>query len=259
MVYGVDCVTTSTVIEKQLSKKLVVIYNFLSRFIDAHIFQTDFSLKSHAHFFPYAQKSSHILPNWVGVPRAFSSKKKKYDLLLLSRLDEDKQTRLFFSLLKKIPAMSPRCLIMGEGSERQYFEQNISKHPRQQIDLVTASTQGEKACQESAILVSFSQSESMPITFLEAMARGCVVVTLYYPGSELLIAQGQTGFVAKSIREMAEYIETILTDQKLRTKIAKSAYSFVKNNYSIKNKKKYLRLLSENGFRKEGDNASRKE
>lgn len=81
-----------------------------------------------------------------------------------------------------------------------------------------------------------SLSEGLPISLLEAMATKTPVVGSNVRGINEVIINNETGilFTSNDHIELAEKLEKLFIDKKLREKIVENAYAYVRSNHSLK-------------------------
>jgi colanic acid/amylovoran biosynthesis glycosyltransferase len=108
------------------------------------------------------------------------------------------------------------CLIAGEGEERRALQRLIQRrHLEDQVILLGHLSQSRlDAFYASANLVVLtSRSEGVPLTLMEAMARGKIVLAPSITGIPELVTHGQTGFLFRegSIDDFLDQVENIRT------------------------------------------------
>ncbi|MCQ2497387.1 MAG: glycosyltransferase family 4 protein [Lachnospiraceae bacterium] len=93
----------------------------------------------------------------------------------------------------------------------------------------------EKLLRDSGIFLFPSYNEGMPMSVLEAMAYGLLVITTNVGGIPKLISHGETGFIFEpgNTKAMAECLSKLLNDEELRRRIGQQAREFVIKNYSF--------------------------
>lgn len=86
---------------------------------------------------------------------------------------------------------------------------------------------------------SFSRSKS-PIKFFESAAAKLPFVSTDIVPYHGAVEQGKSGFLCKSERDWYNSLESLVMDKKLRQKMGKNAYNYIKNNWTVqKNISKY--------------------
>ena len=93
---------------------------------------------------------------------------------------------------------------MGEGASDPAWAQG-------NVELILNSTDPSATLAKTDILVLVSEHEGLPISLLEGMAAGCVLIASGVGGIPELIRQGENGFLLESTtpEELASKITTI--------------------------------------------------
>jgi len=145
--------------------------------------------------------------------------------------------------------------IVGEGPQKKELlllakKLNIEKS----VEFKTQIPFGEKlfkTYKESDIFVLPSLSEGIPKSILEAMAFGLPVIATNTGGIPDIIKNKENGLLVAPAeeKEISMAIEQIIRNPKLRKKIIKNGYNFVKNHtlekqtkFMVNNIKEYFRL-----------------
>ncbi len=106
------------------------------------------------------------------------------------------------------------CLFAGEGKERRALERLIeSSHLEHEVILLghLSTSQLEKYYANCNLVLLTSRSEGLPLTLMEAMARGKVVLAPAITGIPELVADRETGFLFRegSLDDFIEKVEMI--------------------------------------------------
>jgi glycosyltransferase involved in cell wall biosynthesis len=91
----------------------------------------------------------------------------------------------------------------------------------------------QKVYQEAKVYLNTSTGGIFPIEILEAMACGCVVITLPFPGIANFIENEVTGFICRDVSAIKRLIGQITKDKKMFTRIGEAAREFVVKNCDI--------------------------
>lgn len=130
----------------------------------------------------HLKQMPELLPNLIHVPEKEPIKSPQPSLLFVGRLDRRKRPELFFQLAAAFPEV--RCLVVGAAEDdaqeqrlRQAYGQlnnvawlgflNQFEHPEKMAD-----TFGQ-----AWALVNTSSREGLPLSFQEAAAHGCAIVS----------------------------------------------------------------------------------
>ncbi len=130
-----------------------------------------------------------FLPNLIDVPASVPHKPAVPVLTSISRWDRRKRPELFLKLAAEFP--SYRFVAVGRGSataEAEYDEQlreRFSGIPNLELPgLINRFTEPEKMkklLDETWIFVNTAAREGLPLTFLEAAAHGCAILSAVNP------------------------------------------------------------------------------
>lgn len=175
--------------------------------------------------------------------------KKKYDidgpfLLFVGRLSEKKGVKYLIDAMPNIVEKFPKTklLIIGDGEDK---EELISQAKRAGLldknIIFTGAIHNNKLPYFYAtadifigpsIIAKSGDREGLPVTLMEAMASGCIVVATDLEGNSDLIDIGQNGF---------------LVEQKNPNDIAKKVIYLLQNKTKMKNiKSKGVKYISDN-------------
>lgn len=113
-----------------------------------------------------------------------------------------------------------KFLIIGEGSERAYLEQNM-KHAE-----LTGFLDGEELSEAYANLDLFvfpSKTDAFGNVAQEAFASGVPVLVTDVGGPKFLVDPGKTGFIAKDLNDFVEYTVRLMKDRDELARMKKNA------------------------------------
>jgi glycosyltransferase involved in cell wall biosynthesis len=156
-------------------------------------------------------------------------------ILWVGRIDKEKRPMLFLELAKHFPENN--FLMIGHQSplDPQYYYQikkisdtinNVDFLGYIQHDKIN------KYYSESSIFISTSCSEGFPNTFIEAWGNFVPVVSLGFDPDGILKKE-KLGFYAETFQEMVQYVNILLTDEKLRIQIGMNSRRYVEEKYNI--------------------------
>ncbi len=134
----------------------------------------------------------------------------------VGRLRVEKNVRLLVDLEKELLARGKtnfKFLIVGEGSERQWLEQNL------QHSEFTGFLDGEQLAEAYANMDAFvfpSETETFGNVVQEANASGVPVIVTDQGGPKFIVDHGETGFIAENFDEFVKFsIELMDQPEKL--------------------------------------------
>lgn len=148
--------------------------------------------------------------------------------------------KAFNILVKKYPNMPLELWIGGDGYLRENLVNltiNLGISDRVKFLGYIPHEEVPKYFNMFSVSVSVSDSESFGVAVLEAQACGVPVVVSNVGGLPEVVRDGETGFIVppRDPEAIAESIERLLLDKKLRTKFSVNARRFVLENYNWKN------------------------
>lgn len=151
-------------------------------------------------------------------------------LVSASRLSQEKNVDFLLAatdVLRRRSTQAFRCLIIGEGEERQRLQDGIHKLGLAEVvTLVGAVPPDDMAgyYQLADVFVFASQSETQGMVILEAMAAGLPVVAVRSSGIDDVVQQGRNGYkTAADIDQWVAAAQCLIEDDALRARMARCA------------------------------------
>ena len=123
-----------------------------------------------------------FLPNPVKVPEGLPRKSSEPTVCFLGRLDGEKRPELFFELAGKFPDV--RFIAMGrshDDSKDRELRDRYSQVSNLEMPGFMGEEEKEEVLDEAWVLVNTSVSECLPVSFLEAAAHGCAILSFHDP------------------------------------------------------------------------------
>jgi len=168
--------------------------------------------------------------------------KKNKNVLMLSRIVKSKGVYEYFEaakLLKKkyqdwnFNLAGPLDYLSPDKIDNNYFNFFLKN---QIINFLGFSKDALKIYRNSEIFCLPSYREGMPKTILEASAVGMPIVTTNTIGCKESIVKNKNGFLCKkkNFKDLANKIEILIKDQKLRNKMKNFSKRYALKNYTIK-------------------------
>jgi glycosyltransferase involved in cell wall biosynthesis len=127
-------------------------------------------------------KSPSFLPNPVEVPTRTLKKSDEPTVCFLARLDPVKRCELFFELAKRFPDV--KFIVAGKAHEEvrdQYLRELGKKIPNVEMPGFVFGKKKSEILEKSRILVNTSFRECLPVSFLEAAAHKCAILSSNNP------------------------------------------------------------------------------
>jgi len=164
----------------------------------------------------------------------------------LKRYKNPHHAILAFGVIKrKVP--NAQLIIIGTGEEKQKLKKLAERLRLTDVYFLGKVSEEEKIkwMQRAWILISTSMKEGWGLTVTEAAACKTPTVAYNVPGLKDTVRHMETGILVepRNIKELANAITLLLTDETLRTRMMENAYRYVSTfnwNYSTK---KFLSLL----------------
>jgi len=123
-----------------------------------------------------------FLPNPVEVPCARPSKAADPTVCFLGRLDGEKRPELFFELARRFPDI--KFVAMGrahDGGRDRLLRGRYSGIPNLELAGFKTGPEKSEILDRSWVIVNTSVSECLPVSFLEAAAHGCAILSFHDP------------------------------------------------------------------------------
>jgi glycosyltransferase involved in cell wall biosynthesis len=123
-----------------------------------------------------------FLPNPVRLPQRKYQKTAEPTVCFLGRFDGEKRPEMFFELAKRFPDV--RFVALGRAHDEardRRLRQLYSGTPNLELPGFVTGQEKERALGSSWILVNTSVSECLPVSFLEAAAHGCAILSFHDP------------------------------------------------------------------------------
>jgi glycosyltransferase involved in cell wall biosynthesis len=123
-----------------------------------------------------------LLPNPVDVPALIPQKSGEPTVCFLGRFDGEKRPELFLEMAERFP--EARFVAMGKANDDSVDRALRSKYGGARNLEMPGFISGRrkiKVLEEAWVLVNTSVSEGFPVSFLEAAAHGCAVLSPHDP------------------------------------------------------------------------------
>jgi colanic acid/amylovoran biosynthesis glycosyltransferase len=177
-----------------------------------------------------------ILVHHLGVdlevwqPPVSDPPKNRFSILSIGRLHPIKNHGFLLLACRELKSkgVTLRCVIVGGGAERGKLESLIRELYLENEVLLQGAVPRETLPQfyaEANVVVLTSHSEGVPVTLMEAMAMGRVVLAPQITGVPELVRDGQTGFLYQpnSMQDFLEKLDFIRTRNGRLDKVSHAA------------------------------------
>jgi len=137
-----------------------------------------------------------------------------------------------------------KCIIVGEGPEREYLQGEIDKNKlNDRVILTGFKSDAISYINAMDIFILPSEREGFPRVVLEAMFMEKPVIASRIAGPAELIIDGQTGFLFQtgSIKEIAHCISILLSSAQSRREMGQIGKKRIIDNFPIE---KYIKQVS---------------
>jgi colanic acid/amylovoran biosynthesis glycosyltransferase len=178
-------------------------------------------------------------------PKPTNYKKEQIILLTVARLVEKKGIEYSLKALSKIKEKYKlRYRIVGDGPLKSDLEKLVRRLGLEnQVEFLGALDKEGVVQQMSeadifvltSVTAGDGDQEGLPVSLIEAQAMGLPVVSSYHTGIPELIADGQTGLLAKEkdTEKIAEHLATLVRNHELRLTFGQKARERVKKEFDL--------------------------
>ena len=188
-----------------------------------------------------------LIPNPVETSHQIDLNNKKNQIIFLGRIESVKRGWLFCEIAKHLPKLE--FYVLGQTfREKDKMSSIISKYKKIDNLHFMGHVDGEeknKYLMESKILVNTSIHEAIPISFLEALSYGTLIVSNRNPenlASKFGIWVGEViGDGFESVNLYVKAIQNIIDNDQERQSKAKEAIQYINSMHNINKFKKDLR------------------
>lgn len=202
----------------KIKKSTRKISNFLMRFADAYVFQTN---GAKSYFDEDIQRKGYVIPNPLVVselPDPFTGNRTKR-FVAMGRLVKEKNYPLMIAAFIKVHEKHPEfnLEIYGDGSEKELLQRIIDrKKVGEYVELCGARKDVLPHVRDAYAFILSSDLEGMPNALIEAMSIGLPCISTDCPsgGPFDLIKDQKNGILVKAgdCDGMAEAIEQLIND-----------------------------------------------
>lgn len=178
-----------------------------------------------------------VFPNRIQIPDLAEKHYGQKKLLFLGRICIDKGIRELLGAVLMLRRTYPDLhLYLGGIWEEEELKREILRYPETITFLGwVAGEEKTKILQECDLFVLPTYYEGQPVSVLEAMAAGCVVIASSVGGIPQMIEDGKTGMLIlpKNQQALEEAIEKALGDTEYDRGLGKAAREKAQKEFSI--------------------------
>lgn len=181
-----------------------------------------------------------VLYNSVKIPEFHRENYDDGKVLFLGRLGKRKGTYDLISAISEIAKRVPQVHFYfgGDGEIGKCKEMCVQQGIQNNVTFLgwVSGEEKEKWLQESSTYVLPSYNEGMPMSLLEAMSYGDVVISTRVGGISKVIENKSNGYLfnAGDVQELIEIMTEALTFES-RKEVGEKAYMTIKNKFNIEN------------------------
>lgn len=191
------------------------------------------------------------VPNPVEIDDAFDldNHPKKKQIIFLGRIESVKRGWLFCEIAKQMPEYD--FYIIGQTFREKSMNETIMTPYQTSPNLhFTGHLEGDEKVRflkDAKILVNTSIHEALPITFLEALSYGTLLVSCRNPEnltSKFGVYVGKVlGDGFDKVDLFVDGIRKIISNEEQRKETARNAIAYIKENHSIKRFQNTMRAI----------------
>jgi glycosyltransferase involved in cell wall biosynthesis len=158
-------------------------------------------------------------------------------ILVVARIEKVKRIDLVLSvarhLIRNNPSLNFEIIIVGDGELRKLFE-NQSKNELLKVKFVGWVDNVTEYYQNTDLLLSTSDSEGTPISFMEAASFGCPIISTNVGSVADLVDHRKTGILCENDAEtIAREISNLWANQALLQEYSQSAQIKASSDFTL--------------------------
>lgn len=184
-------------------------------------------------------KHVYVMPNPLALKPVIQLPNKQKNVLAVGRIDdwECKGFDLLISAWNRIGINFPawKLKIIGAGTKENILFLKGMVQRSSQVEFMPFTTSIQDEYRRAEIFVLSSRYEGFGLVLTEAMSQGCACIAADYKGRQSeIVTDGVNGLVCQtnSVDSLAEKLTLLLSDDKLRSLIAKNA-PMAMDKYSV--------------------------
>ena len=178
----------------------------------------------------------------------FKSKKKRnriFKVGIIANINPDKNLELLIKIIEKINDKNIKFELIGNlfSSQKKYYNRNLNKFNllKHRLKWKKDVLHPLKNMKTFDILISTSNSESLPLSIIEALSMSKPIISTNVGDVSYVLNKIKCGFIVKSeTDEFINIIKMLKTNNKKMIEYSTNARKNVLNNFNIKNYKDKL-------------------
>ena len=180
-----------------------------------------------------------VVHNGVCVPVQPCSPCSHQDVLFLGRLDANKSPDVLLRASREVLKRFPETKVIfggdGEVEKNEALAKELGIADRCEFHGWVSGDEREALFERAAVYCLPSKNEGLPMSVLEAMARGIPTVATPVGGIPQVIENGTTGFLVKvdDVEALAEKLMLLLGNSTLRETVGTASRETIKRSFSI--------------------------
>ena len=181
-----------------------------------------------------------VLYNAINLPKFKREAYEDKNVLFLGRLGKRKGT---YDLLEAIPGVlkvvpDAKFFLGGDGDVEECKKIVCDKHIENAVSFLGWITPGngkEEYLEKCSTFILPSYHEGMPMSILEAMSYGEIVISTYVGGIPKVIENGINGYLVEAgdVHSITDILISVLTEEN-RLQIGERAYDTIEENFNAK-------------------------
>ena len=191
----------------------------------------------------------NVVHNGVKIPDKPCSPCSRQDVLFLGRLDANKSPDVLLRASREILSRFPETKIVfggdGEIEKNEALAEELGIADRCEFCGWVIGDEREALFERAAVYCLPSKNEGLPMSVLEAMARGIPTVATAVGGVPQVIEDGVNGFLidVDDVGALSDKLAILLADSRLRKKIGAASRDSVTRSFGVDNSIKQLLVL----------------
>lgn len=181
-----------------------------------------------------------IIPNVLPFSTDVVSNLQRQKLIMVGRISQEKGYERIIPIAKRLATYNPdwEICIFGEGDKKVWLQQKLDNNAIKNVSILPPVKNIKSEYLTSSVLLMTSYYEAMPMVILEAHHCGLPVVGYDCQGVNLLIKNGENGFIVKDDNEFYTKLNLLIENLELRQDMGKKARltSLYYNTENIKTK-----------------------